>query len=84
MNKVATYIKDRNGTGVGKVYALDPPLEGADHVWVSKTDHFVVETYIFASDSDGNVTDWLELPGSQQGDVTHEAALAGAGYEVVS
>lgn len=42
------------------------------------------ETYIFPSDADGNVEDWLELPGSFKGGMDHAEALANAGYEVTA
>ena len=90
----ATFVKQRNGTGEGRVYRLDPPMplsdEEADqgstsYVWVSAT---VVpydggpETYIFACDAEGQVSDWGELPGSYKGGLDHDEALRGAGYEV--
>ena len=40
------------------------------------------ETYIFAADQAGNITDWMELEGSFKGAMDHEEALLGAGYEV--
>ncbi len=42
------------------------------------------ETYIFPSDSEGNVTSWLELRGSFRGDLDHARALEGAGYAVIA
>ena len=42
------------------------------------------ETYIFASDKDGNITSWTELEGSYEGGLDHARALAGAGYDVLS
>ena len=38
---------------------------------------FAHETYIFPADQDGNVTDWLELPGSLRGAMDHDRALQG-------
>ena len=35
------------------------------------------ETYVFRSDSDGEVTEWGELPGSFKGSVDHERAIEG-------
>lgn len=84
MNK-ATFVKRVNGAGDGRVYRLDPPLNGVDYVWVSATSTYSgPETYIFASDADGAVLDWGELPGSFRGGLDHAEALRGAGYEVVS
>ena len=87
----ATFVKQRNGTGDGRVYRLDPPMvaeSGTAHqyVWVSAVDSFAHEptheTYIFPSDAEGNVVDWCEQEGSFQGGCDHAKALAGAGYEV--
>lgn len=86
----ATFIKQRNGNGDGRVYRLDPPMETyeggtTEHVWVSAV---VVgygqgpETYIFPCDEDGEVTNWGEQRGSYKGGLDHEEALRGAGYEV--
>jgi hypothetical protein len=58
-------------------------LEGNEFVIVSAT--YVAptgpETYIFASDKKGNITDWGELDGSFRGDLDHAEALRLAGYE---
>lgn len=35
------------------------------------------ETYVFASDPDGNVTNWMDLPGSFRGDFDHDRAITG-------
>lgn len=92
MTGTATFIKQVNGTGDGKVFRLDPPLadyDGAnptEYVWVSAVTlpGFVggTETYIFASNENGEVTDWLELPGSMKDTLDHAEALRAAGYEV--
>lgn len=103
----ATFVKQHNGNGDGRVYRCDPPMpahdwfggdadhnveecsgaapcESTEYVWVSAANvvYSGPETYIFACDEDGEVTDWSELPGSLRGDLNHEAALTGAGYEI--
>ena len=35
------------------------------------------ETYVFESDSEGNVLSWMDLPGSFQGGLDHEEAIQG-------
>lgn len=66
-----------------QLYRLDPPLEGHEYVVVSAATVLgEPETYIFAADPDGTITDWVELDGSFKGALDHEAALRGAGYEV--
>ena len=42
-----------------------------------------VSTYIFTANETGDVTDWGELDGSFRGALDHNAALRGAGYEVL-
>lgn len=57
-----------------------------EYVWVSAA-HVVFsgpETYIFPCNAEGEVTNWGELPGSFKGDLDHEEALRGAGYEVIA
>jgi hypothetical protein len=89
----ATFVRQVNGfTGEARLYRLDPPLSGDysdeqhsyEYVIVSAT---VVlfsgpETYIFPATEAGVITSWGELPGSFQGALDHEAALARAGYEL--
>jgi hypothetical protein len=88
-NGTATFVKQRNAQGEGRVYRVDPPIanykgDAFDHVWVSAADvpFSGPETYIFGSDADGKVLDWCELDGSFRGGLDHEEALRGAGYEV--
>lgn len=40
------------------------------------------ETYIFPADSDGEIIDWAQLNGSYQGELDHEKAILGAGWEL--
>ena len=93
---IATFVKQRNGNGEGRVYRVEPPIKANryavaddeqasfDHVWVSAVvaSYSGPETYIFGSDTDGNVLDWCELEGSFKGGLDHAEALRGAGYEV--
>jgi hypothetical protein len=88
-NGTATFVKQRNGQGDGRVYRVDPPIadykgEAFDYVWVSAADvpFSGPETYIFGADENGEVLDWCELRGSFKGALDHEEALRGAGYEV--
>lgn len=94
--RTATEIREKRRTsGVGaawRLYRLSEPLEGNEYVVVSAAtvSHISLfngpgpETYIFGADRDGDVIDWMDLPGSAQGDLDHEAALNRAGYEVIS
>jgi hypothetical protein len=94
--RTATFVRQHNGNGDGRVYRLSPPLQiknydgevesETEYVWVSAADAMFSgpETYIFACDEGGEVTSWLELEGSFRGALDHEEALRGAGYEVVS
>ena len=88
--KVATFVKQRNGTGDGRVYRVEPPIESQgqehDYVWVSAIhDQYAHETYILPCDADGEVIDgaWgADLDGSYRGGTDHAEALRRGGYEV--
>lgn len=87
--KKAKFIKALQGfTGDARLYELDEPIEYRDgttkFVAVSQTHAMFSgpETYIFASDADGEVISWGELEGSGRGRISHEFALNSAGYEV--
>ena len=95
--RTATYLRDvTNYRGHASLYRLDPPAslgrwasssdDAADHVIVSAIDvpDSGPETYIFAADQHGKVTNWGELEGSFQGGLDHERALRDAGYEVAA
>lgn len=89
----ATLIKEGlpDFTGQANLYRLDPPIAADDSEkgpWEYVVTSAVVapytgpETYIFASDENGEVVDWGELNGSYRGALDHEQALRNAGYEV--
>jgi hypothetical protein len=72
-------------TGEAVLYRLDPPLpDSGAYVVVSATvaPFSGPETYIFTANEDGEVTEWLELPGSFRGGLDHEQALRGLGYTI--
>lgn len=84
----AKFVKQLDGfTGDARLYSLDTPHSGFDHVVVSAVgsafDTGMSETYIFGANPKGSVLDWSELGGSVRGEFDHEAALKRAGYEVV-
>jgi len=56
-----------------------------EHVWVSGNNvpFSGPETYIFPCDSEGSVSDWGELEGSQRGFIDPDRALKELGYEIV-
>ncbi len=90
----ATFIKSMNGfNGDARLYKVAPPMsidslfdeddKTTDHIIVSAVYVLgVPETYIFASNSDGEISNWGELSGSFKGDIDHNEALNRAGYEV--
>jgi hypothetical protein len=95
--KAAHLIRTGLLLGDASLYRVDPPMTYGDLCDEEDkgTTEFVIvsavnvpfsgpETYIFPADSDGEVVDWLELDGSYRGGLDHEAALRGAGYEVLS
>ena len=70
------------------VFVKDLPVtgrEGSQLLWnvhgrfvvTSTSDVFGWETYVFPADSEGNITDWAELPGSFKGEANHTEALRG-------
>ena len=73
-------------------YQLEPPVTCTDpwdesertikYVVVSATfaEFTGPETYIFEADKDGEITNWVELDGSFQGEKNHNRALANIGY----
>lgn len=82
----AMFIKDVHGMrGEVKMFRLDPPLYGNQLVVVSAATvpYSGPETYIFACDGQGKVTDWMELDGSYSGGLDHERALRQAGYDTI-
>lgn len=92
----AIFIKAlTNMRSAARLYRVEPPAVvggGYNDEPVKTTDHIVVsaviapytgpETYIFAADEHGNITDWGEMDGSQRGTLDHEDVLRAAGYEV--
>jgi hypothetical protein len=86
----AKQIKSLSGwRGDARLYRVDPPMKcwdkpSTEYVIVSATivAYSGPETYIFAADETGTVTDWSELSGSQRGPLDHVAVLRDAGYEV--
>lgn len=96
MTKTATFIKAIDGfRGEARLYRMTPPLQEEDWDGEIETHEFVIvsaimgafdtmrdETYIFPADSEGNITSWLELDGSFQGEMDHVQALTNAGYTV--
>jgi len=86
----ATFVKDVHGMrGKVKMFRLDPPLSGYGGIEASLALVSAVEvlgepeTYIFACNEDGKVTEWMELPGSYRGGLSHERALRNAGYDTI-
>ena len=92
MKKTATLIRTLKSrtTSVSAVtqrlYRLNPPLENKRFVVVSAANVLFSgpETYIFAANQKGTITNWSEMTGSFRGALDHERALRNAGYEVKS
>lgn len=91
----STLVKRRLGRpdGIAAVFRLSEPIKYGDedktteYVWVSAVPHVCgiegPETYIFPSNAEGEVLDWLELEGSFEGEMNIEKALAGLGFPVL-
>jgi hypothetical protein len=88
--KIAVKIKVLSGfTGHAVLYRCIPPISDYDggvhqHIVVSAVvvPYAGAETYIFPSDSNGNVVSYSELNGSYRGGLDHKQALENAGYEL--
>ena len=88
--KTATMLEEMTGmNGRANLYRLSEALESYDgnkyeYVVVSAVDvpFSGPETYIFGADENGEIVNWMELPGSFRGALDHNEALEGAGYTV--
>lgn len=93
--KTATFVRDLEGfSGDARLFRLSEPV-GYDRdcdTWeFTKRTEFVVvsaaivfggpETYIFPANEDGEILNWAELGGSEQGILDHWEVLRNAGYE---
>lgn len=94
---IATFVKvlptSRTGA-IQKLWLLSAPVSVSS--WLNNSDEpteFVVtsavialhsgpETYIFPSDSSGEVTRFIEMDGSYRGGLNHEQAILGAGWVI--
>ncbi len=86
----------RLSLGPACVYRVDPPIVQSswddeeppavhEYVWVSQAAPLGNwETYIFAADEVGTVTDWSELDGSRKGYITPDDLMREIGYEIVA
>lgn len=81
---VATYIFTpslQNWRGAAGLYHMDPPYLGYEHVVISSVKNkWADETYIFPSDKDGLVTDFVALQGSTRPSTSHNEILTSIGY----
>lgn len=83
--------------GIAKLWRITPPViytewnedDGeidleAEYVITSATVALFSgpETYIFPADSEGNVLNWMELPGSYRGAMDHEFAISQIGSRI--
>lgn len=80
--------------GEARLYRIDPPmsfiigesrLSSTEYVVVSTaiTEDEGPNTLIFPAKENGEVLDWLDLPGSFAGDLDFDKALRDAGYQVI-
>jgi hypothetical protein len=87
--KIAQFLsKVVSSKGDARLYRMDPPFLGNDYVVVSALpassfgSRQSPETFIFASDANGLITDYVQLTGSFIGDMDHAKALKNAGYTI--
>lgn len=86
----ATYLGKANGmSGDARLYRCEPALltydgDSVEYVISSAVDNaFATETYLFPANPDGDVVDWMEMPGSRRGVVDPEYVLSELGYTIV-
>lgn len=85
----AEFVKEITGNRADqRLYSLSEPYDvksWADGTVERTITHVVTsavstysgpETYLFAADEEGDVIDWMELPGSFRGSLDHDAAIA--------
>ena len=93
MGITATKIRDLAGcSGVASLYRISEPIEYGYDDSASKTEFVVVsaviapfsgpETFIFPATEDGEAINYLELDGSMRGTLSHEDAIANAGWSL--
>lgn len=95
MTKTATYVRhlsDFNGEAV--LYRVSPPLaydweeRGRDFEFVVSSAIFAAfdtgrpETFLFPADENGEILDWMELPGSTGGVADPTVPLTRLGYTI--
>lgn len=69
--------------GDALLFELDPPYYSNKYVVSSAIENeFAMETYLFAADEEGNITNWLELPGSVRYVYDPYLPFVEAGYDV--
>lgn len=88
MTITATLVRRiEHWTGDARLYKLSEPVP----CWDDKTTEYVVvsattapfggpETYVFAADAEGKVTDWSEMSGSFRGGLNHGEAIRNSGW----
>lgn len=89
----ATAVKDLTGNGTcQRLFKLSPPMRNdekeVEHVIASRCNamcaaiQWFYEVYLFESDSEGEIQDWCELPGSQKHCEDLDKPLRDLGYEI--
>jgi len=80
MSKSATKIKELPNNKI--LWEVLPRIEGNKYVITSASDIRISgpETYMFASNEEGEIVDWSELPGSYRGSLDHKICFENIGY----
>jgi len=81
-NRTARKIKNVNDHQI--LWEVLPRIDGHKYVITSASNVQFTgpETYMFASDENGNIVDWCELPGSYRGELDHKKCFEYINYKI--
>ena len=81
-NRIARKIKNVNSHQI--LWEVLPRINGHKYVITSATqvEFTGPETYMFAADENGKITDWCELPASYRGELNHKKCFENINYQI--
>lgn len=66
------------------LFRMEPPYLGHEYIVASAANvpYSGAEVYLFPADRDGEITDWVNLDGSERGTLNIDRVLHKIGYEI--